>query len=81
MLLQKIKDIFTRLNYFLRRVFIPNVLNILMILSLFLVYTFALGATSLILRFIKPKLFSSKRSSWQEALPFDLSVESARRQS
>ena len=81
MLLQKIKEIFAHINYFLRRIFIPNVLNVLMIISLLLVYVFALGITSFILRFIKPKLFSSKRTPWQEAAPFDFTLENARRQS
>ncbi len=81
MLLQKIKDYFSRFNYFLKRVFIPKVLNFLMVTSLTLVYLFALGATSLFMRLIKPSLFSSKRNPWLETEDFDLTIENARRQS
>lgn len=81
MLLQKIKEWFAKFNYFLKRVFIPKVLNFLMVTSLTLVYLLALGTTSLFMRLIKPSLFSSKRNPWQDTEDFDLTLENARRQS
>lgn len=81
MLLQKIKDYFLRFNYFLKKILIPKILKVLMIISLFITYTFVLGITAIFIRLLKPRLLSRSKQKWQDATAFSSDLNEAKRQS
>lgn len=81
MLLQKIKDYFLRFNYFLKKILIPKILKVIMIISLFITYTFVLGLTAIFLRLLKPRLLKRTKQKWQDAHLFSTDLAEAQRQS
>ena len=81
MLLQKIKDYFLRFNYFLKKIFIPKILKVVMVISLFITYTFVLGSTAIFMRLLKPRLLKRTTQKWQDAHPFSTDLSEAKRQS